>query len=127
MRLVPIGKVDDVACTNLKVASDEALTPHIEALLECLQDLNWPIAAPVSERLSKLGLELVQPIKNIILGVDEVWKYWIISHLLYQIRADVFCELRCTLNSMKLHPTKGEREEEVFDVVCELLHARKYQ
>jgi hypothetical protein len=125
VRLVPIGKGDDVACQNIKVASDQELIPHIEALLECLQDLNWPIAGPVSERLSKLGVELVAPIQNILLGIDEVWKYWIISDLLYQVRDEVFCELRFTLNRIRLHPTKSEREEEVFDAVCELFHVRK--
>ncbi len=125
MRLVPIGKADDVACENLEAALDEELIPHIEALLECLQDLNWPIAAPVSLRLSKLSFELVKPIENILLGVDEVWKYWIISNLLYQVDDDVFSELRLVLNRIKQHPTKGEQEEEVFDAVCELLHARR--
>lgn len=125
VRLVPIGKGDDVACQNIKVASDQELIPHIEALLECLQDLNWPIAGPVSERLSKLGVELVAPIQNILLGIDDVWKYWIISDLLYQVRDEVFYELRFTLNRIKMNPTKGERDEEVLDAVCELLHSRR--
>lgn len=125
MRLVPINKFDDEACENLKAASDKELVPHIEGLLECLQDLNWPIAPQVSERLSILGLELVQPIMKVLSCNDEVWKYWIISHLLYQVSDDVFSELRFKLNSIKLHPTKSEVEEEVFDVACELLRSRK--
>ncbi|WP_074901611.1 DUF5071 domain-containing protein [Microbulbifer thermotolerans] len=125
MRLVPIDKFDDEACEHLKAASDEEVIPHIERLLECLQDLNWPIAPLVSERLSMLGLELVQPILRILSGNDEMWKYWIVSHLLYQVSDDVFCQLRFKLNSIKLHPTKSEVEEEVFDAVCELLRFRR--
>lgn len=125
MSLVPKDKFDDEACENLKSASDEELIPHIDGLLECLQDLNWPIAAPVSERLSMLGSPLVKPIIKILSGSDEVWKYWIVSHLLYQVSDDVFNELRFKVNSMKLNPTKSEIEEEVLAVVCELLEARK--
>ncbi|SFC10186.1 protein of unknown function [Microbulbifer thermotolerans] len=72
-----------------------------------------------------LGLELVQPILRILSGNDEMWKYWIVSHLLYQVSDDVFCQLRFKLNSIKLHPTKSEVEEEVFDAVCELLRFRR--
>ena len=125
MRLVPTDKFDDEACANLTAASDEELIPHIAALLECLQDLNWPIAAPVSERLSLLGVELVTPILNILSGNDEVWKYWIVSDLLYQVNDEVFCGLLFKLNGIKLHPTKGEVKEEVFDAAIELLRSRK--
>jgi len=125
MRLVPIDKFDDEACENMKAASDEDLIPHIERLLECLQDLNWPIAPPVSDRLSTLGLELVSPILKILAGDDEVWKYWVVSHLLHDVNDEVFRALRFKLNKIRLQPTKGEVKEEVHDVVCELLIEKK--
>ncbi|PCM43216.1 DUF5071 domain-containing protein [Marinobacter sp. ANT_B65] len=125
MRLVPVDKFDDEACENMMAASNEDLVPYIDDLLECLQDLNWPIAGPVSERLSTLGVELVKPVLDVLNSDDDVWKYWIVSHFLYQVEKEVFQLCRFKLNSIKLHPTKGEVEEEVHDVVCELLLARK--
>jgi hypothetical protein len=125
MRIVPIDKFDDEACENMMAASNDDLVPHIDGLLECLQDLNWPIAESVSSRLSTLGVALVKPLLNVLNSDDNVWKYCIVSHLLYQVDDEVFRLLRFTLNSIKRHPTKGEIEEEVHDVVCELLFARK--
>jgi len=124
MKLVPTEKLDDETCDNLKLASDEEVIPHIAELLECLQDLNWPIAGPVSDRLSVLGMELVEPILVILKGDDEMWKYWIVSHLLYLIKDDVFRALSFKLNSMKLHPTDAEVDEEVHSATCELLITR---
>lgn len=124
MKLVPIDKFDDEACANLKAASDEELKPYIAELLECLQDLNWPIAAPVSDRLSMLGLDLVKPVVKVLSGNDDVWKYWLVSHFLYQVNDEVFRELSFKLEDIKSHPTRGEIEEEVFDAVCELLRSR---
>ena len=125
MKLVPTEKSDDEACDNLANASDEEIIPHIAELLECLQDLNWPIAGPVSDRLSTLGMELVEPILTILKSDDEMWKYWIVSHLLYLVRSDVFRALSFKLNSMKLHPTDNEVDEEVHSATCELLMARQ--
>jgi Domain of unknown function (DUF5071) len=126
MRLVPKDKFDDEACENLKEASDEEIFPYLNELLECLQDLNWPIAGPVSERLSTLGVELVSPILKILNGSDEVWKYWIVSHFMYQVKFEVFEKLRFKLNAIKSKPSQSEREEEVFDAVCLLLKERMH-
>ena len=124
-RLVPNDKFDDEACHNLAVASDSEIAPHIESLLKCLQDINWPIAVPVSERLSTLGLELVTPITNVLSGKDEIWKYWIVSHLLHNVRDEVYQALYFKLKSMRKYPTAEEREEEVYDAICDLLSSRK--
>ncbi|WP_167855912.1 DUF5071 domain-containing protein [Natronospirillum operosum] len=124
MRLVPKDKGDLEACDNLQMASDAELTPYLTELLECLQDINWPIAFPVSVRLSTMGVELVKPTLDILNSDDEVWKYWIVSHFLHQVRPAVLAPLRFKLNAMKSKPTRPEIEEEVFDAVCELLAER---
>lgn len=125
MRIVPNCKSDDEACRNLKAADDSVVIPHIRPLLQCLQDLNWPVAAPVAERLASIGMELVEPILEILHGDDDVWKYWIVSHLLYEVNSEVYLALKFKLNSIRSSPTKSEREEEVYDAVCELLRHRK--
>lgn len=125
-RLVPKDKSDYEACQKLSAASDDEVIPHIAGLLECLQDLNWPIAGPVSERLSSLGLELVEPISDIISGNNEVWKYWVVSHLLHTVRRDVYLALLFKLAQIRKNPTQSERDEEVYDEICSLLNSRSH-
>lgn len=122
--IVPTNKSDDEACQRLNAASDAEVLPHIAKLLQCLQDINWPIAWPVAQRLSSLGPELVKPICDVLSTTDEVWKYWIVSHLLHTVRRDVYQALLFKLNHMRRNPSKAEREEEVHDAVCELLNCR---
>ena len=124
-RIVPKNKFDDEACKNLIKASDSEVIPFLKPLLECLQDLNWPIAGPVSDRLEVIGTELVEPLLEILEGNDEIWKYWIISHFLYRVTDEVYKQVIFKLNSMKKNPTKTEINEEVHDAVCELLATRK--
>ncbi|MFW0981626.1 hypothetical protein CGJ36_23800 [Vibrio parahaemolyticus] len=87
-------------------------------MLEWLQDLNWPVADPVSQRLLQLNLELV------LSSDDDVWKYWIVSSFLHYVDISVYDKLIFKLNKMKISPTKQEIEEEVYDSVCVLIESR---
>lgn len=124
MRIIPSDKFDIEACKNLAAASDVEVTPYISELLECLQDLNWPISAPVSDRLSVLGTELVIPLKEILKSTDEIWKYWIISNFLYKVDRKVVAGLMEELKHIESHPTEPEIKEEVYEEVCRLLKER---
>ncbi|AJQ94764.1 DUF5071 domain-containing protein [Gynuella sunshinyii] len=125
MRIIPNSKSDDEACENLSRVTDAEIIPYIYELLEWLQDINWPVAQHVAERLSKLGLELVEPILVVLNGTDEVWKYWIVSHLLYMVNDQVYQSLELKLRRMKSQPTQSEIKEEVYEAVCELLYTQK--
>lgn len=93
-------------------------------MLEWLQDLNWPVADPVSQRLLQLNLELVEPLLLILSSDDDVWKYWIVSSFLHYVDISVYDRLIFKLNKMKISPTKQEIEEEVYDAVCVLIESR---
>lgn len=123
--IVPKDKSDLHACERLAEACDEVVVLHIDALLECLQDLNWPIAGPVADRIQKLDERLILPVRKILLGTDEVWKYWIVTYLLFHVREEVFQGLRFTLNRILKYPTAGEVEEEVHSAVIDLLAQRR--
>ena len=125
MRIIPSDKFDIEACKSLSVASDEEVVPYISELLECLQDFNWPIATPVSDRLSVLGKELVNPIKEILKSTDEIWKYWIVSRFLYKVDRMVIVGLMEELKRVEAQPTDSEIKEEVYAEVCKLLIERK--
>ncbi|HAS6208579.1 TPA: DUF5071 domain-containing protein [Vibrio vulnificus] len=70
-KIVPKHKLDLETCEQLKFLSNEEIIPYVYELLECLQELNWPVAAPVSQRLLQLDLELVEPLLLILSSDDE--------------------------------------------------------
>lgn len=121
MKLVPSSKIDFEACSNLAIAADDEITPFVSVLLEWLQDLNWPVAPLVQERLSTLGTELIESIKSVLNGNDDVWKYWLVSSLLPLVRDNVYCEVTVEIERIASNPTEGEKYEEVHVAAQELL------
>lgn len=122
--IVPENKHDLEACDRLSLASNDEVAIHVDMLLACLQDLNWPIAAPVSDRLAMLDYRLITPVQKILLGNDETWKYWIISYLLHHVDTPVLEGLRFTLNRIASSPTRSEMESEVASVALDLMQTR---
>lgn len=82
MKIIPEHKLDFEACENLQLANDEQIINDLPALLKWLQDMNWPVARYVRDRIQKLGRPLIEPIRIILNGSDDVWKYFIACHLL---------------------------------------------
>ena len=89
MAIVPTHKGDIETCRALGSASDEEVCGHLGELLIWLQDMNWPVAPLIVRRLKTLGAPLVEPIREILKGTDDIWKYWIVSVLLPGVDASV--------------------------------------
>ncbi len=122
--IVPKNKHDLDACKRLALATNDEVAIHVDMLLACLQDLNWPIAAPVSDRLAMFDQRLISPVQRILVGDDETWKYWIISYLLHHVDVAILEGLRFTLNRLAKSPTRSEAEDEVAIVALDLLNTR---
>ena len=121
MNIVPAHKSDLEACHNLSMASDEEVKEKINELLEWVQDINWPVAPRICERLKNIGSPLIEPIRNILLGTDEVWKYWVISNILDRASKETVCSLKSELTNIVKNPTESEAAEEVNIVAGEVL------
>jgi hypothetical protein len=121
MAIVPTHKGDIETCRALGSASDEEVCGHLGELLIWLQDMNWPVAPLIVRRLKTLGAPLVEPIREILIGTDDIWKYWIVSVLLPGVDASVRDSLMCDLQRIISAPTSGEVNEEVVDVTKRLL------
>jgi hypothetical protein len=121
MKIVPTHKSDLDACINLSVASDEEVEKKISELLEWIQDINWPVAPLICERLKDIGAPLIEPVRNILSGGDDVWKYWVISNLLEVASKETVCQLRSELENIAKNPTESEKAEEVNIVASEVL------
>ncbi|MCP4326052.1 MAG: DUF5071 domain-containing protein [Alteromonadales bacterium] len=124
MNIVPESKSDFTACTNLALASDQQVLDALPELLEWLQDLNWPVASKVIDRVCTLDKNLDSFILPILRGSDDVWKYWIISGLLTCLHRGLSGSLADELTRIINHPTKSEKEEEVNLVAKELIDSQ---
>lgn len=120
-RIVPADKSDFAACERLSAASDVELEAVLDDLLEWLQDINWPVAPLIISRLSLMGKALVVPVRKILAGTDEVWKYWIISSLCPLVKVEVQLEILDDLKKIAYSATESEKAEEVDQVAGELL------
>jgi len=93
---------------------------NLQELLEWLQDVNWPVASPIANRLSKIGLPLAGPINTILSGADESWKYSILTLLCPKLSGDVILQVKPIIKRLALTPTPSEKLEEL-DVISDSL------
>jgi hypothetical protein len=121
MNIVPKNKSDIEACNNLAKATDSEIKENIFQLLEWVQDINWPVASLVCERLKNIGHPLVAPIKEILNSDDNIWKYWVISALISKTPSEIINALRNELEKIVQNPTDGEIKEKVNIVAVEVL------
>jgi len=112
---LPNDKFDTASIMKLKRLSNEDLEPLIPQLLEWLQDINWPVALPVAELLSKQGKEIIEPIRGILCGKDTLWKKSIISELLVHCDSEVLLGLEDEILRILKNPTEDEIKEEVVE------------
>ncbi len=78
MNIIPKDKYDLESVSNLYGIPNEELEPYLSELLVWVQNLNWPVAKIISKKLSMCGLEIVEPIKEILKSDDAIWKYFVI-------------------------------------------------
>lgn len=123
--LIPKNKGDLSTAEKLKNYSYEDLKEIIPNLLEWLQDLNWPVAKPVSEYLEsihdKMTTELLAILKS---NEDEVWKYWIITIFGPITESPI---IKNEIIRIAAFPTKNERIEEVDEVAKEIVTRRNWK
>lgn len=122
MKIVPSDKFDYIACNNLLTASNQEVIENIDSLLEWLQDMNWPVASRVLSRLKLIKEPLTSPVRRILQGDDDIWKYWIITELLSQTSSSVVATLEEDLQRIITKPTENEVLEEVNIAAIDLLN-----
>lgn len=121
MHIVPRHKSDFDACENLARARDTDVIAALPALLEWLQDMNWPVARPVKARIQNLGTPLIEPLKQVLRGNDGMWKYFVIQDLLPHTATTVLTALVPDLLRLADKPTADDEFEEANLAARELL------
>lgn len=109
---VPRDKHDNARAELAIEAGYPAVEPVLPELLECLSDMNWPVARTLEPFLSSIGLPLVPHLRLILSADDEIWKDGIMSRLISGSR-ELAVELRDELARIARSPTDSEIEQEL--------------
>ena len=115
--MVPLDKHDEEALKELAIASDDAVLANADALLEWLQDANWPVYRGVLNRLIPLGDRLVLPLSEILRGDDSIWKSWIVCDLIGGFDTSTQALYSDILNEVLLAASQDDYREGLIDYV----------
>jgi hypothetical protein len=117
---IPKNKFDFEAVENLKLLKFESIRNDIPALLEWIQDMNWPVAYGVAEYLSPHINEMKDELLGILNSDDGMWKYWTVI-LISRLPSKPDPELISAIKRISDSPSKIEVEDEVNEVAKEVL------
>ncbi|MEP0006918.1 MAG: DUF5071 domain-containing protein [Balneola sp.] len=120
MNFIPSDKYDVQACKQLELTPQDEVLPFISDLLVWLQDYNWPVAPFVKQKLIQFDKELINPLKVILSGDDVIWKYFILTQLIPEVKSNVLNSLQPELKRIAYSPSEEEKSEEIDK------HAIKY-
>ena len=79
--MLPADKFDIEAIEQLAAASAQKVIPLLPQLLTWVQDMNWPVAEPALNLLMQYPTEITPLIEDVLLGDDEMWKYWCLERI----------------------------------------------
>ena len=82
MYRVPKDKFDVEAIEQLLNAPAESVIPLLPALLEWMQDMNWPVAEPTVEFLLRYPNEITPLLVEVLAGDDWDWQYWCLLRII---------------------------------------------
>jgi hypothetical protein len=123
--LIPKNKGDLSTAEILTNYSYEELKEIIPNLLEWLQDMNWPVAKPVSEYLESINDKITTELLSILKSNDdEVWKYWIITIFGPITQSPI---IKNEIIRIATSPTENEIIEEVHQVAKGIVNSRNWK
>lgn len=120
--LVPRHKHDIERAEAAVAAGYPAVAPVLPALLEWLQDANWPVARVLAPFLGEIGVPLESAVREVLKGPDHTWKYWLLLQVVARSSA-LKQSLRPELERLAVAATTEEQQEELDEVARSLLEA----
>ena len=114
-------KFDVETAERLVALGYPAVAPALPALLEWIQDMNWPVASTLAPFLAAIGRPLVPELWRVLHSNDLVWKYWCISCVIAEMPLDVAIEFEPELQRLARSPTPPERAEGLAEVARDAL------
>lgn len=117
--LIPKDKADTYTAEKLMGHNFEEIKPIIPELLEWIQDMNWPVAGPVSRYLESISEHLTPYIIEILRGNDPTWKYWCL--IVFRRSKQIDPALLQEIQRLKNYASKMDIEEGVLEEADEIL------
>lgn len=79
----PVGTKDDWLSQARQFSSGELVlsVDEIPGLLGWLQDRNWPAVEEISQFLRTQTAILIEPVRSILIGADDIWKANVLDYL----------------------------------------------
>ena len=118
--LVPKDKFDCSCIERLKSVDIKEVEPILDALLEWIQDINWPVAKELIKVLPRFHKALIPHIKTIFNSNDDQWECWTLC-LLRDFPADTVKYLSSEIKRIAEYPTKEELSAEANEYALEII------
>ncbi|MCF2946434.1 DUF5071 domain-containing protein [Paenibacillus tarimensis] len=116
------GKMDyerlEIIILKIDLQEKPDLIPH---LLVWTQDVNWPVAFPILEKLVAYPSEIIPHINQILNTNDGIWKDNVIRYLLKELPLEYKSTFKDELERIVKKPTRDEIEDEVVEAAIEVL------
>ncbi|MDZ7879657.1 MAG: DUF5071 domain-containing protein [Saprospiraceae bacterium] len=97
------------------------LKPIIPELLTWLQDINWPVARPISAVLKPMLPDILPELIPILEGDDAVWKYHILQVFFIETKSEHYLKIKPLLEQLAYQPSAIDEKEEVSLLAKEIL------
>ena len=113
--LIPKNKHDTSGITQLLRLTDDEIAPILPALLEWIQDGNWPVAKALLPVLAKHERQTAPLAAQLLLPeqTDDDWKYFLLTDLLPLFSGQTLPIVLPAVHRIAAAPTQGERDAEV--------------
>lgn len=121
--LVPKDKHDTSGIAQLLRLTDNEIAPILPALLEWMQDGNWPVAKALLPVLAKHERQTAPLAAQLLLPeqTDDDWKYFLLTDLLPLFSGQALSGVLPAVQRIAAAPTQGERDSEVDAAAADFL------
>ena len=113
--LLPRDKHDVDRARALVEMGYPAVAPVLPKLVECLQDINWPVAHVLAPFLASIGEPLVPHVRHVLATEDDIWKYNVLTNVVASWPPEIVRQLKPELERLAWQPTANEVAEGVDD------------
>ncbi|KAJ7185287.1 hypothetical protein C8R46DRAFT_1025365 [Mycena filopes] len=122
---VPRSKSDFLAFRSLDaVQSAEEMRPHVDGLLEWLQDPNWPPFSGCWDQLARFPDVALTPICELLrIGDDGAWTCYLLGFLTQCMPGQLRERARVHVERIAQRPTQDELDNDCVEAAQECLQA----
>lgn len=119
--LIPESKFDFGSIQRLQQLEPQQLIPILPELLVWLQDINWPVAIPMSKILLTVPNEIVPHVRDVLHTDDTEWIEWCLQYIVGFLPVALIRKLEPEIRRIADSPTQWEYETESHITAQEIL------